>query len=513
MSKSIWGFAFVTAIALVGLLFAPVAVAPKPAPCPGATSGGNAGTMSTGGEILAPCPSGPVRLTFLGTTSNEYAEQVAFDAGGNLIVALTSDAGLPTTAGAYDTTFNGAADVWVGRFDANLTTLLFGTWLGGLLDDSVWGLSLDPAGNIYLTGTTGGGFPVTAGAYDTTHNGFSDVFLAILNPSGTSLTYSTYLGGSGSSGDTPFGNPAVEVSGDVYLTGVTYSIDFPTTLGAFDSTLGGSADAFVARIRPASTGAADLIYSTYLGGSTVEKGRAISVDAGGNAYAVGFTDSTDFPTTTGAFDPSKNGQLDAFLTKLNPTGSALVYSSYLGGSGEDSAWAVGVDALGQAFVGGKTASSNFPVTMGSFDTSKSLTDAFLLKMNSAGSALLYSTFLGGKSGVEIVRDLVVADDGSVMATGETGSSNFPLTPDGYDISYNGGISDAFLVRLNPAGNALSYSTFLGGSAADEGYGVALSDGGMTAVGGFTQSSNFPTSSGAYDTSYNGGWDGFLATLV
>src|SRR5439155_1546373 len=219
----------------------------------------------------------------------------------------------------------------------------------------------DGAGNAYVTGLTDSAdFPTTAGAFATSANGCDDAFVTKLNPLGTSLLYSTYLGGSGA--DEGLGI-AVDGAGNAYVTGQTGSTDFPTTAGAFATSFNGGDDAFVTKLNPLGTG---LLYSTYLGGSGADEGLGIAVDGAGNAYVTGETDSTDFPTTAGAFDTSANGGFDAFVTKLNPLGTSLLYSTYLGGSGSDCGSGIAVDGAGNAYVTGSTGSANFPTTPGAF---------------------------------------------------------------------------------------------------------------------------------------------------
>jgi hypothetical protein len=240
--------------------------------------------------------------------------------------------------------------------------LAYSTYLGGSLGAVGGTIAVDGAGNAYVGGATiSADFPTTAGAFDTSYNGGifeGDAFVTKFNPTGSALVYSTYLGGSNDDG----GGIALDAAGNVYLTGETSSTDFPTTPGAFQTAYGGGfTDAFVAKLDP--TGSA-LVYSTYLGGSGRERGIGIARDAAGNAYVTGDTDSVDFPTTAGAFQTAFGGVRDAFVTKLDPAGAALVYSTYLGGSDDDGAWHIAVDLAGTAHVTGGTGSSDFPTTAG-----------------------------------------------------------------------------------------------------------------------------------------------------
>jgi hypothetical protein len=334
------------------------------------------------------------------------------------------------------------------------------------------------------------------------------------------LFYSTYLGGNSDD----FGEGiAVDGAGNAYVTGATASTNFPTTTGAFNTTFGGGAafDVFVTKLNP--LGSAPLIYSTYLGASGDDVGRGIAVDGLGNAYVTGYTGSTNFPTTPGAFKTTfSGGNYDAFVVKLNPTGSALVYSTYLGGGGDDYAFGVAVDSVGSAYVTGQTGSTNFPTTPGAFQAAfaggtdsaatPGGTDAFVTKLNPAGSApLLYSTYLGGSAN-DFGTGIAVDSQGNAYVAGYTLSTNFPTTPAAFQTIF-GGASDAFVTKLNPAGSApLVYSTYLGGSGVEYGMGIATDSFGSAYVTGQTSSTNFPTTPGAFQTTYGGGTDAFVTKV-
>jgi hypothetical protein len=283
-------------------------------------------------------------------------------------------------------------------------------------------------------------------------------FVTKLNPTGSALVYSTYLGGtSGSDGGSGI---AVDTAGNAYVTGDAFSRDFPTTMGAFQTTLGGGFDAFVTKLNP--TGSA-LVYSTYLGGSDFDFGIGIAVDTAGNAYVTGRTDCgnvsnlCNFPTTVGAFQTTFGGGFtDAFVTTLNPTGSALVYSTYLGGSGEDLGIGIAVNTAGNAYVTGETSSSNFPTTVGAFQTTfgGGSTDAFVTTLNPTGSALVYSTYFGGSgtsSEQEAGLGIAVDAQGNAYVMGSTSSSNFPTTAGAFQRTFGhetfGSNSDAFVAKI------------------------------------------------------------------
>ncbi|MEW6741723.1 MAG: SBBP repeat-containing protein [Planctomycetota bacterium] len=385
--------------------------------------------------------------------------------------------------------------------------LVYGTFLGGSDEDGGYSIAVDSSGAALVTGRTGSSdFPTTPGAYDTTYDGI-DAFVAKFSASGSSLLYGTFLGGSGDD----YGYAiVVDSSGAALVTGGTWSSDFPTNPGAYDTTYNGYTDAFVAKL---SASGSSLLYGTFLGGSNYDNGYAIAVDSSGAALVTGYTYSSNFPTTPGAYDTTFNGYYssDAFVAKLSASGSTLLYGTFLGGSSDDAGCAIAVDSSGAALVTGETYSSNFPTTPGAYDTTFSGgTDAFVVKLSASGSSLLYGTFLGG-SDWDYGYAIAVDSSGAALVTGETFSSNFPTTPGAYDTTFNG-YYDVFVAKLSASGSSLLYGTFLGGSYYDHGYGIAVDSAGAALVTGKTGSWNFPTTPGAYDTTLNGHRDAFVAKL-
>ena len=342
-----------------------------------------------------------------------------------------------------------------------------------------------------LTGTNRAGFAV--GAYDTRKP-------LVIDPV---LTYSTYLGGGG----TDYGNGiAVDGAGAAYVVGDTDSTTFPTTPGAVQTGQGGSAcgtgpctDAFVSKI---SADGRSLLYSTYLGGSGNDGGTGIAVDGLGDAYLTGYTDSTTFPLVS----PFQTTAAGSFVAKLRPRGNALLYSSYLGSStGATTAEAIALDAAGSAYVTGYTAGTNFP-TVNALQAANASTvglqDAFVSKVSASGSALVYSTYLGGSDN-DIGRAIVVDGAGAAYVAGDSYSTNFPTTSGAVQRTFGGGQYDAFVAKLTPAGTALAYSTYLGGSDSESGNGIAIDGAGAAYVVGETGSTTFPTTPGAPQRSLRG----------
>jgi hypothetical protein len=317
------------------------------------------------------------------------------------------------------------------------------------------------------------------------------------------LLYSTYLGGSGEDQSRGI---AVDTAGSAYVTGFTRSSDFPTQ-SAYQGTRTGEYDVFVTKLSPAGDA---LVYSTYLGGSDDESGIGIAVDGAGSAYITGSTESTDFPTQS-PYQATLQGSSDVFVTKLGPSGNALAYSTYLGGGSLESGVAIAVDGAGAAYVTGHTESTNFPTQSPCQATRQGGGDAFVTKLTPAGSALAYSTYLGGGSIDEAGSGIAVDGAGSAYVTGYTSSTNFP-THSAYQATKQGG-RDAFVTKLTPSGNALAYSTYLGGSGDDWGGGIAVDGAGSAYVTGTTGSTNFPTQSPFQATLQGGYYDVFVTKLT
>ncbi len=458
--------------------------------------------------------SGVAFSTLTGGPINDQGNAVALDNAGSIYVTgKVPSPTFPTTAGTFDTTHNGMDDIFVIKFNATGSTLLYSTFIGGSDEDIALDIAIDPAGNAFLTGLTIDGtvdYPVTAGTFDTTPNGGQDVFVAKLNAAGSTLIFSTLIGGSGD--ELGYGI-AFDSSGNAFLMGGTLSANYPTTAGAFDTGYNGSGDVFATKIN--ANGSA-LIYSTFIGGSDFDHGSGIAVDSTGSAYLTGyaFIAQTAYPTTPGALDTTHNGFDDVFVTKLNPTGSALTYSTFLGGLGSDRGFGIAVDSSGNAFLTGHTLDSttDFPVTAGAFDTTHNGgEDVFAVKLNASGSALIYSTFLGG-SGNDQGHAIVVDSGGNAHLMGFTddAATDYPTTAAAYNPTNNGAI-DVFFTKLNPSGSSLSYSSFIGGSGIDRGTGIVLDSFGNAYLAGLTldAATDYPTTNGAYDTSHNGGADVFL----
>ncbi len=391
-------------------------------------------------------------------------------------------------------------DGWDGRQPLVIDpTIAWSSYLGGGSSDIGSGIAVDGSGNVLVTGTTSSTDFPTSGGFDTTigAGGYQDAFVTKVSGSGA-LVWSSYLGGGSS--DIGYGI-AVDGSGNAFVTGDSDSSDFPTS-GGFDTTLSGFADAFVTKV----SGTGVLLWSSYLGGGSTDRGSGIAVDGSGNTLVTGYTDSTDFPTSAG-FDTTYGGGRDAFVTKVSGTG-VLLWSSYLGGAAVDHGTGVAVDGSGNALVTGATGSTDFPTS--GFDTTYSGgLDAFVTKVSAAG-ALVWSSYLGG-SAQDDGTAIAVDGSGNALVTGRTQSTDFP-TSGGFDTTY-GGDTDAFVTKVSGAG-ALLWSSYLGGSANESWFGkvrIAVDGSGNALVTGYTTSTDFPTN-GGFDTTYGGRTDAFVAKV-
>src|SRR5579871_3321710 len=472
----------------------------------------------------------PVLLysSYLGGVHDDVGSGIAVDGAGNTYVAgFTASQNFPVTAGVYQTT---RKTIGVYSYDLFVTKLspagvpLYSTFLGGSSDDYLYthGLAIDAAGNAYVTGqTTSDDFPVTPGAIQPTFGGNLDAFVAKLSADGTQLLYSTYLGGSGSGGlsgdDFGFGI-AVDAHGDAYVAGGTGSTDFPTTPGAFQRTLTGTFDAFVAKLNADGT---QLLYSTLLGGTGFDRTvGGVVVDAAGNAYVTGLSQSTDFPTTPNARQRTLGGSSDAFLTVVAPDGGSLVYSTLLGGSGAEMGWGIALDGQGDVVLAGDSTSTDFPVTPGAYSTVFSGSDtAWVMKLRPDGSPPLYSTAVGpvvpdnlNIADPAVATALAVDPQGRAYLTGHT-PGGFPTTPGALQGTSGGG-NDAFVATLSADGSQLLYGTYLGGSGDDSGNGIAVDAQGNAYLTGSTSSMDFPASAGAFQTTFAGGdgYDAFVTAI-
>lgn len=455
--------------------------------------------------------------TYFGGSGGDIGYGIAVDSSGNAYVTgISNSADFPTSTGSSSTSSGGAGDAFVvkinpaGTASTTSTTpqLVYSTYLGGNGTDSGNAITIDLSGDAYVTGSTSStNFPFTTGVFQSTYGGAGDAFVAEVNSTGSSIVYASYLGGSGE--DSGLGI-ALDSSKNAYVTGYTQSPNFPTvtTVTPAQPTNAGSSDAFIAKVNFDATA---LDYSTYVGGSQADVAQSIKVDSSGNAYIAGYTFSSNFPLTN-PVQGSNAGIVNAFVTEVDPTGANFLFSTYLGGSGDDRAFGLALDSGGSVYIAGSSKSTDFPTTTGVVQgTNLGLSDAFVAKLNPAGPTVTYATLLGG-AGSDQANGIAVDSSGNAYITGFTNSSNFPpASPIQALLGITGGsascgtstCTDAFVAELNPTATALVQSTYLGGNGADYGHAIALGPTGNPYVTGSTSSSNFPATAGAFQSSLNG----------
>jgi len=465
--------------------------------------------------------------TFLGGSSFENGNGIAADSMGNVYVTgETSSLDFPLTPGAYQPSNGGGSDVFVAKFDPT-GNLVYSTYIGGELSERGTSIAVDANGNASVTGRTNStGFPLM-NAWQSQLLGDFDAFVTELNPQGNALLFSTYLGGSGNDEGSGI---AVDSAGKIYVTGGTSVLsgdDFPTTSGAYQRLFGGGMnDAFVTKFDPTQAGPAVLVYSTFLGGSGVDRGNSIAVDSSGNAYVAGRTASSDFPTSNALQSAYGGGIYDAFVTELNSTGSSLVFSTFLGGSGTDQGYGIALDSTNGIYVTGVTNSPDFPTANAYQQTNAGANDVFLTKFAPGGTPVIYSSYFGG-SASDSGSSIAVDSSGIAYLTGRTSSAtDFPVSADAIQPSFGGGPNDAFLLKIDPSQSgtpSLLYSSYFGGSG-DENIpssgqggnpsgGIAVDSSGNAYLTGSTSSPDFPNLN-SFQAAYGGGTsDAFVAKVT
>ena len=427
------------------------------------TSGGVQTTAGGGGDVFVSKfnPGGSALLfsIYLGGNGADAASAILLDSSGDIfLVGSTFSNNFPTTTGAAQITYGGNGDAFLTELKPDGSALLYSTYVGGSQADNATALALDSAGDVFLTGSTQSHDFPTMNPLQLGNDGVSNVFVTEVNPTGTALVYSTYLGGSSSDYGTAI---ALDGSGNVYISGYTFSTDFPTQ-NAFQSVLAGGSDAFITELTPGNTA---LVFSTFLGGNSIDRVFSMWLDASGSIYLAGDTQSTNFPVTSSAFQSVNHGLADAFVTKLSRGASSLVYSTLLGGSGTDGITAMALDSTGSVYVTGFTQSGgDFPLrdplqkVLGIAGASNCGTtaapvlcaDAFVAKLGPSGSPI-YSTFLGG-SGADSGQAIAIDSSGTAYVAGSTASSNFPATVGAFQWAYAGtsSSSNAFMAKIGLA---------------------------------------------------------------
>ncbi|MBD1383442.1 SBBP repeat-containing protein [Metabacillus arenae] len=432
--------------------------------------------------------------SYLGGTGDDFGSSIAVDEMGNAYVTgFTHSPDFPTV-NAFQPAFGGVRDAYVTKVDPS-GGLIYSSYLGGTNSDQGSSIVVDEMGNAYVTGFTHSpDFPIV-NAFQPVFGGGQDAFVTKVDPSG-GLIYSSYLGGTGDD----FGSSiAVDGMGNAYVTGRTSSLDFPT-VNPFQPVFGGGQDAYVTKVDPSG----GLIYSSYLGGINTDDGRSIAVDGMGNAYLTGITLSPDFPTVN-AFQPAFGGGFDAYVTKVDPSGG-LIYSSYLGGTGNDLSNSIAVDEIGNAYVTGFTLSLDFPTVNAFQPAFGGGFDAYVTKVDPSGG-LIYSSYLGGTN-IDQGSSIAVDEMGNAYVTGFTHSPDFP-TVNAFQPAF-GGVRDAYVTKVDPSGG-LIYSSYLGGINSDQGSSIVVDEMGNAYVTGFTHSPDFPTVN-AFQPVFGGGQDVYVTKV-
>lgn len=462
--------------------------------------------------IVAPNANpAPIDLAFSG------AQKIATDGSGNLVVSSAAGNATLHKPVAYqmekgarqvvDANFvvkpHHQVGLALGAYDHSRELVIdpsvtYSTYLGGNAEDEAYAIAVDASGNAYITGATKSpNFPGPLAAGPT-----FDVFASKLNAAGTALVYSTLLGGNGDD----FGLGIAVNSTGTYVAGSTNSSNFPAVVKL--GPVGGQ-DAFVAKL-DSTTGA--HLQVTTVGGASTDTANGIAVDSTGATYVGGETFSTNFPTTASPIQGSNKGADDGFVFKLNSTGTALTYSTYLGGTSGDLVTGIALDGSNNAYVTGITVSSDFPTTTGAFQTSQAGTgdNAFVSAIKADGSALIYSTYLGGNGVTDALAIAVDPASGEAYVTGDTNSSAFPtVNPAQASLK---GATDVFVTKFLPDGSGLLFSTYFGGSLDDTGTGIALDSFNDVYVTGRTMSMDYPASGSPFQSSLSGTSDAFVTEL-
>jgi hypothetical protein len=461
--------------------------------------------------------------TYLGGIGEDTIRDLATDSSGNIYVTGgTASINFPTTAGAFDRGLNGNMDVFVAKLSPT-GSLIWSTVIGGPNYDRAYAIEIDPNGNLIVSGRAGRNFPVTAGAFQTTfqgyytgtHYGEQNAFVCKLSANGASLMWCSYEG--------PFEmnrDIAVDANGDIYGASNYDPADGGTLnsnwfANAFQKSPRGDKDGVIVKIKGDGS---RVLWATLLGGSNFDSGTpSIRVDANNNPYVLLYTQSSDIPTTTGAFEQSYNGGGDLYLAKLDPTGSALIFATYFGGSSSEFSETHGLslDSAGNPCIAATTKSTDLPTTPGAFDRTYNGSggvgtnysgDGFVAKIAANGASLIASTYLGGSDG-DGLEGVGIDQAGNIYVSGGTYSTNFPIRGGSYQ-SFNRGQAEFFVSKLSSDLQGVIYSSYVGGSGVDYGRAIVADSSGSFCVVGMSNSHNFPLL-GALFRLLGGGDDGVI----
>ena len=437
--------------------------------------------------------------TYVSGLSSDYASRIVIDKNNNIYVTgYTYSSNFPMV-NAYNNTFGNSQDIFVYKMSSDGQTLLYSTYVGGSNSEQANAIAIDANGNVYVTGYTySNDFP-KVNAYNSTFGLSGDVFVFKLSATGNSLLYSTYIGGNNFEQGTGI---AVDGSGNAYITGQTYSLNFPLVNAYQTAHAQYMYQPFVCKL---SSSGNSLAYSTYVGGlASSSYATDIAVDSTGNAYVTGYTYASDFPTLN-AYGATFKGYEDVFVFKLASSGSSLLYSNLIGGKYYAEGHAITLDSSGNAYVTGFTSSPDFPTVSAYSNLYHGNTDSFIFKLSSSGYILLYSTYFGGSSN-DFGTDIAIDSSGNAFITGYTYSPDLPMI-NAYSNKYSNN-EDMFIAEFSSTGSSLLYSTFFGGSSQDQAFGIALDSNNNFYVVGITYSLDFPTIN-AYKSTSSGSQDSFI----
>lgn len=452
--------------------------------------------------------------TFVGGSGFDGANDIKIDSSGNVYVAgATGSNDFPGPTGFDDRAVDDG--VLVFKLTTGGGSLAWASFFGGSTKgytEFASALDVDGSGNVYVTGETNDtDFPTTSGTFSSVPLGSHDAFVCKISADGSSLLWSTYLGGTGWDSGLAI---KVTSSGDVLVAGTA---DGPTaeqyfaTPGAYDATANGDDDVFVAKL---SGNGGTLRWATLIGGEQIDMPHGISQVSTGAIIVAGDTFSSDFPSTPGAYDTTHGGNYDGFVLKLSEDGSSLAWSTLLGGASSDSLLDMALDSSGNIYVTGNTRSTDFPVTTGAYQTAldSSYGDAFVTKLSPGGDSVIWSTFLGGTTGLEERCSIALDGSANVYVTGDTSADDFPTTDGAYDREYAEYYPDVFISKLSPDGSSLLYGTYVGGEFDDNPAGIAVDSSGDIYIAGNTGSEDFPTTASALSRTLGGSNDIFVLKL-
>jgi len=455
--------------------------------------------------------------TFLGGNGSDWASHIALDKNNNIYISgQTRSTNFPTTIGAYDNSFNGdLQDITISKFNEDCSELIFSTFLGSDSTEYCQDITLDSSNNVLIIGyVANGNFPLTLNALDDSFNGGRyDGIICKLKRDGSDLLYSSFIGGN----HYDYCNSInVDKNDNIFIIGETYSNNFPTTVGAFDESFNDPVDIFVCKM---NIDVPILIYSTYIGGSLEDRIDNSFVDTQGNIVICGSTSSANFPSTSNIYDNSHNGGLDCYITKLNDNGSALIFSTFFGGSNNDILSSLTMDSNDNIYIAGLTYSDDFPISPNTYDsTFNDKANIFISKINNTGTQLLNSTFFGSSNadlGIHTYIGGIALDKFNNIIINGSSPVFVSTTPGAYCEEHDYKWDDIFLSKFDNNLSELLYSTYIGGSEDDQIYwheNLFIDNSGNALITGRTESPDFPVTLNSYDNTYNYGWDIFILKL-